>query len=89
MAEKGTGDPMRPVTVAEADCEPDTVPSVQVVDACPLAFVVTVVLPTDPLPAAKVTSIPLIALPYWSVTLATIGDASWVLTVAFCPPPET
>ncbi len=64
VAENGTGEPESPVTVAEADCPPATVPSVQVVEATPLAFVATGVLPTEPEPAANVTFVPLTPLPY-------------------------
>jgi hypothetical protein len=83
-----TGDPVRPVTVAVADCDPAAVPSVHVVPARPLPFVDTDVLPTDPLPAANVTLVPLTAFPYWSVTFATMLLPSVVPTVAVWLLPE-
>ncbi len=93
MAEKLTGEPVSPVTVAEANWAPAVVPSVQVVEALPLASVATGVPPTEPLPAAKVTFVPLTLLPYWSVTFTTIGDPSCAPAVPVCgvwaSPPET
>jgi hypothetical protein len=65
VAENDTGDPLAPLRLAVAVCEPEMVPSVQAVVAIPLASVTAEVGLTVPPDAvvAQVTVVPALAAP--------------------------
>ena len=77
VAEKFTGDPVRPAALAEAVCDSAVRPSVHDVCALPFASVVAVAGVTDPpLAAANVTDTPATPSPSAAVTRTTSGCAS-------------
>src|SRR5207253_546862 len=85
-----TGELARPVALACATCCPTVGPRVQRAHACPLEFVGTVVMSSEPPPdtTLNVTVTPLMPLPALSVARTTIGLGSVSLTSAPCPLPE-
>jgi hypothetical protein len=94
-----SGEPVRPVEVAVTVCAPaaSDPPSVQLAEATPDEFVVTVTDPvnepegvadTVPPPlAVNVTEVPLTKLPFVSVTVTESGVATSVLAGADCASP--
>ncbi len=88
VAEKVTGDPLAPASVAVACCVPAALPSVQVMVAMPFASVNDVVGATDaPVAcAAQLTVVPTCGAPF-SVTTTRSGLGSAVPTCAVCPSP--
>ena len=84
-----TGDPLSPALVAVAPCGPALPPSVRCVAAVPATPVVLVAGLTDPPPVGRqAITLPLTALPYWSVTRTTRESASAVPTTATWPSPS-